>query len=445
MPSIRIGKSSKCIFAPITGGSHAGSALADRNRGFPCGLSRLRAPASGAAIGSRTTRRRGGRLVRSVRPLRPVAAAPPGEAGHVSHLPAAARQLEEQPDRGACGGLGPADRGQGSDVRRHLVHGAHGRRQDESPGVSRRPHHYALELPLGAGKGRGLGRGAARARAVEALEGHLARPARSGSRDHAGENPGRSPAARQHSAAGHFLERAGGARAHRRTACLQAAVGNGSPAHHQHERDRSEGRFGRALLPPLRRMDGSLLAPGPVEGLRSPLRPQGQPGQGAQGDHRRQERRSDDGRIGVGPEGSQAVPEDQAGPRGLHGHRAVGADRRQRPAELPGDSGNAAPLRRKHVGTRVQGHRQPEHLRAHRGTLVQRAGHVRAVGLRRSREPAGGLREDSRRQPDGEREGFGARNATGEGGRGRGLDSADGHGPADRAAGQSDLRRRARR
>ena len=59
---------------------------------------------------------------------------------------------------------------------------------------------------------------------------------------------------------------------------------------------------------------------------------------------------------------------------------ADGADRRQRPAELPGDSGNAAPLRRKHVGTRVQGHRQPEHLRAHRGTLVQRAGHVRARG-----------------------------------------------------------------
>ena len=79
------------------------------------------------------------------------------------------------------------------------------------------------------------------------------------------------------------------------------------------------------------------------------------------------------------------------------------AHRRRRPAQLPGDPGHAAALHQEHDRPRLQGHREPEHLRAHRRPLVQRARHLRPVAVRPARQPACGLREDPRRKPDGER------------------------------------------
>ena len=80
---------------------------------------------------------------------------------------------------------------QGSGLRRHLVHGAHRSRQGQPSRLPRGAQHHALELPLRPAERGGVDGGAPRARAGQAVQGHLARPARGGPRHRRREGRGR--------------------------------------------------------------------------------------------------------------------------------------------------------------------------------------------------------------------------------------------------------------
>ncbi len=291
----------------------------------------------------------------------------------------------------------------------------------------------------------GVAGGPAGERAGQEVQGHRPRPPRGRARHPHGQEDRRVPPAEQRAPGDPLLERSGRPRARRRRARLQAADRHLDAAAHQHERDRAAGQHRRAVLPPLRRLADGGFAPGPVEGRGPALRPQGRHREGLQPDHRGRKRRSDDGGIARRSEGSEALAQDAARPGRLHGDAADRAHRRRRPAQLRPDPEHAAALRDQHDGPRVQGHRQPEHVRAHRRPLVQRGLDRRALAVRAGREPPARLREDPRREPDGEREVFRSGNVAGAGGGHRQQHPADGERPAHVRRSPSRSRSTARR
>ena len=106
----------------------------------------------------------------------------------------------------------------------------------------------------------GVDGGAPRARAGQAVQGHLARPARGGPRHRRREGRGRVAPARQHAPARSSSPTS------RPSSSSSRAPPPGRPQTgtdlqraDQHELDRPEGGLGRDLPPPLRRLDGGLL------------------------------------------------------------------------------------------------------------------------------------------------------------------------------------------
>ena len=157
-----------------------------------------------------------------------------------------------------CGRVGPDGRRQGPDLRRHLVHGAHRRRQGQPPRLSRGREHHAIELPVGAGQGGGMEAALHELEPGKKLQGHLPRPARGGPRDRAGEGRGESrpldnaPPQIIFSNVPAVLVLVDGHPG------LPPQSGTDLQRADQHELDRPEGGLGRALSPPLRRLDGGV-------------------------------------------------------------------------------------------------------------------------------------------------------------------------------------------
>ena len=96
------------------------------------------------------------------------------------------------------------------------------------------------------------------------------------------------------------------------------------------------------------------------------------------------------------------------------------------------DRRHPAPVRLEHDRPRLQAPRRPADLRARHGPLVPRRLLGGPLDVRARQGPAAGLREDSRREPQGEREGVGAGHAAGAGGRDRQQPSRDGGDQAGR-------------
>ena len=89
--------------------------------------------------------------------------------------------------------------------------------------------------------------------------------------------------------------------------------------------------------------------------------------------------------------------------------RAHRADRDAGGAQLRPHRRNPAPLRVEHDRPRLQVPRRPADLRARGRPLVPRRHRGRPLDVRARQGSAAGLREDPRREPEGEREGVGAR------------------------------------
>ena len=292
----------------------------------------------------------------------------------VPRLPAPARQLVRRHARGPLRRLGPAPGSEGSDVRRHLVHGAHRRGQGQPRRLPRGHEHHAGQLPVRRPPrprpGRPRSTRASRAR-----------------------SPRRSRSTASQADLGIVQQRKVGESRPLNNAPPQIVFSevpavlvliDGAPVW-KPQASSSLQRLINTSAIVLKASDGDMYfhlfdgwlkatsLQGPWEVTDPHPRTKARSRRGLQSDPGGRERRPDDRRLDVRQERAEAVAEDEADAGRLHGDAADGAGRRQRPAQLRPDPGHAAALRHQHDRARLQGHRQPEHVRPDRGALVQRA------------------------------------------------------------------------
>ena len=275
---------------------------------------------------------------------------------------------------------------QGPDLRRHLVHGADRGRQGQPPRLPRGPEHHALELPLGPAARRRPGRRRSRSRSrPSAPRRSPSTASRRISASWPAKAEGESRPLEQRAAADHLLQRAGRPRSRRRShppfapqsgTDLQRLINTSSIV--------LKARLRGALPAPLRRLDGGVLA------RRGPWKVVGPAFRHGRTTSTRRYKQILAAKNGDPMTGGSASDPNAPKPSlktkpvpvvymETQPTELIVVERR---AELRLDPGHAASLRHQHDGTRLQGHRQPEHLRPDRRPLVQRARHGGSVDVR---------------------------------------------------------------
>ena len=334
---------------------------------------------------------------------------------HDRVLSPAARLLGRPPTGGAQRGQHPGLGEDAAGVRRRRLRGRHAGGQGRAPGDPRERPDREGHVPLGEESGGGLPEASP---AEHPPQGPHARagPPGDGAGDERAEGEGRVQAAQERSAEDRVLDDAGHPRPDRRRAEVRTGRGEYLHAGHEHASPHAEGPVGGALPPALRRLADRARLHGAVDG-------------GAHGAGRRA-RQADAEPVEDavhrpprlrGPEGPEepADPREGPGPGDRGGDRAHRAHRDPGGAELLAHRRHPAPLRLEHDRPRVQAPRRPADLRPGRGPLVPRRHPRGPVDVRARQGLAAGLREDPRREPEGEREGVGARHPAGRGGRDR--------------------------
>ena len=356
-------------------------------------------------------------------------------------LPPAARFLGRPPTGGAQRGQHPGLGEDAAGVRRRRLRGRHAGGQGRAPGDPRERPDREGDVPVGEESGGGLPEASP---AEHPPQGPHARagPPGDGAVDGRAEGEGRVQAAQERSAEDRVLDDAGHPRPDRRRAEVRTGRGKYLHADHEHASPPAEGAVGGALPPALRRLADRARLHGAVDGG-----PHGAGRRARQADaepvedaiHRPPRLR--------GPEGPEepADPREGSGPGDRGGDRAHRAHRDPGGAELLAHRRHPAPLRLEHDRPRVQAPRRPADLRPGRGPLVPRRHPRGPVDVRARHGLAAGLREDPRREPEGEREGVGARHTAGRGGRDRQQPARDGGDQDQRGeASHAEVRRRRR-